>query len=79
MQIRDKVTSTAFIHEMTTENGGVLFDNTLKTITLFIDDSVTAGFNFTSAVYLLEFENLNTGETMPFAKGSVSLEREVTR
>lgn len=79
MQIRDKVTSTAFIHEMTTENGGVLFNNTLKTITLFIDDSVTAGFNFTSAVYLLEFENLNTGETMPFAKGSVSLEREVTR
>jgi hypothetical protein len=79
MQIREKLTSVNFVHEMTTENGGIIFNNTLKTITLFIDDAVTAGFNFTSAVYLLEFENLNTGETIPFAKGSVSLELEATR
>ena len=79
MQIREKLTSSTFIHEMTTDNGGIVFDNTAKTITLFIDDTTTAGFSFTSAVYLLEFENVNTGETTPFAKGSVSLELEVTR
>jgi hypothetical protein len=79
MQIREKLTSSTFVHEMTTENGGVIFDTTYKTITLFIDDTTTAGFSFNSGVYLLEFENTISGETTPFAKGSVSLEREVTR
>lgn len=79
MQIREKLTSETFVHELTTENGGILFDNVAKTITLVISDTVTTGFTFTSGVYLLEFESLNTGETQPFAKGSISLEREVTR
>jgi hypothetical protein len=79
MQIREKLTSPVFIHELTTENGGIIFNTTYKTITIFIDDTITAGFNFNSGVYLLEFENTISGETTPFAKGSVSLEREVTR
>lgn len=79
MQIREKLTSATFIHEMTTENGGIILDNINKTITLFIDGITTAGFTFTSGVYLLEFENINSSEIIPFAKGSVSLELEVTR
>lgn len=79
MQIREKLTSETFVHELTTENGGIVFDDALKTITLIISDTITTGFTFTSAVYLLEFENTNTGETFPFSKGSVSLEREATR
>jgi len=78
MQIREKLGSPTVIHELTTQNGGVVFDNQFRTITLTISDTTTAGFTFSNAVYTLEFENTN-GETSTFAKGSVSLEREVTR
>lgn len=78
MQIREKLTSESIIHELNTSNGGIVFDNTYKTITLNIPDETTATFAFTSAVYTLEFTTAG-GETSTFAKGSVSLEREVTR
>jgi hypothetical protein len=78
MQLREKLTSATVLHELTTQNGGIVFDNQYKTITLTIPDSVTAGFTFLSGVYNLEFEDAN-GETSTFAKGSVSIEREVTR
>lgn len=78
MQIREKLTSTEVIHELTTENGGVIFDNIYKTITLTIPDEVTATLDFNIAVYTLEFENY-LGETSTFAKGSISFEKEVTR
>lgn len=77
MQIREKITSDTVIHTLTTENGGIVFDNSLKTITIFIPDSVTAGFDFTSAVYGLEF--ILAGEVIPFAVGNILLQREVTR
>jgi hypothetical protein len=79
MQIREKVNSPTVIHELTTQNGGIAFNDTYKTITLTIPDSATTAFSFTSGVYLLEFANSGSGEVYPFAKGSVSLEREVTR
>lgn len=78
MQLREKLTSTAVLHELTTQNGGIMFDNTLKTITLTIPVAATTTFNFTSAVYALEFIDA-TGTVTPFAKGNVLLEREVTR
>jgi hypothetical protein len=78
MQIREKLTSDTVIHELSTDNGGIVFDNTYKTITLNIPDEITAGFGFTSAVYTLEFTT-GAGETSTFAKGSISLEKEVTR
>lgn len=77
MQIREKLTSSTVIHSLTTENGGIAFDNTLKTITLFISDTNTALFNFTSAVYGLEL--IHSGEVTPFATGTITLQREVTR
>jgi len=78
MQIREKLNSPTVIHELTTANGGIVFDNSYKTITINISDSVTSAFTFNSAVYTLEFEDLN-GETSTFAKGSIALEKEVTR
>lgn len=77
MQIRAKVNSDTVIHTMTTENGGIVFDNTLKTITLTIPDEVTETFNFVSAVYSLEL--VLGGSVISFATGAVSLQREVTR
>lgn len=78
MQIREKITSDTVIHTLTTSNGGITFDDTVKTITLTIPDSVTASFNFTSAVYSLEFINYSQ-EVMTFATGSITLQKEVTR
>lgn len=78
MQIREKLNSPTVIHELTTANGGIVFDNNFKTITINIPDNITSTFTFTSAVYTLEFEDLN-GETNTFAKGSIVLEKEVTR
>jgi hypothetical protein len=77
MQIREKLTSSTIIHQLTTENNGIVFDNTYKTITINIPEQVTTNLAFTSGVYNLEF--ISGGEVYTFAKGSVSLEKEVTR
>lgn len=77
MQIREKVTSDTVIYTLTTENSCISFDNVLKTITLFIPDSVTADFDFTTAVYGLEL--IHNNEVLPFAGGTLTLQREVTR
>jgi hypothetical protein len=78
MQLREKLTSTAVLHELNTTNGGIVFDNIFKTITLTIPLAVTTSFNFTSAVHTLEITDAQ-GRTIPFAKGNAVLEREVTR
>jgi hypothetical protein len=79
MQLRDKINSPVVLYELNTENGGIKFDTSNYTISLYIPDSGTAEFKFTTAVYNLEFENTVTGATTPFAKGTITLEKEVTR
>lgn len=79
MQIREKVTSTSPIYSMTTENGRIVFDNTYKTVTLSIPGATTTGFNFSTAVYALEFESTVTGEITTFIAGSITLVPEVVR
>lgn len=77
MQIRAKLTSTDIIHELNTENSGIVLDNTQKTITLTIPAQITEQFDFVSAVYSLEL--VKSSQVLPFANGSISLQREVTR
>lgn len=76
MQIREKIDSPV-IHELTTANGGILFDNEYKTITVFISDLSTTSFTFTNAVYNLELIDING--VVNFAVGNISLLREVTK
>jgi len=78
MQIRSKLEDTVVIHELTTENAGILIDNVEKTIKLNITPEVTALFSFTNAVYSLELAS-SGGEVTPFASGSITLIKEVTR
>ena len=78
MQLRESIDSDSVIYELTTQNQGILLDNTNKTITITIPDSVTSEFDFEQAVYSLEFSSTNIG-TFEFANGSLSLFREVTR
>lgn len=77
MQIRSKLGSTEVIHELSTENGGIVLDNTQKTITLTIPATVTEQFDFVTAVYSLEL--VKGASVISFAGGSISLQREVTR
>lgn len=77
MQIREKLDSTDYILSLTTENGGIVLDNTLKTITIVIQDEATALLTFKSAVYDLEL--ISGGEVTQLTTGSVSLVKEVTR
>lgn len=78
MQIRARVDSTTVLHELTTENGGIVLDNTAKTIKLVIPATMTASLAFIQAVYNLEVidaQNIVTN----FASGSVGVVKEVTR
>ena len=78
MQIRVKLSDTTIVYELTTENGGIVLDNNLKTITLNINSVITTTFTFTTAVYSLEL--VQNGETVtPFANGTLTLVKEVTR
>jgi hypothetical protein len=77
MQIREKITSPTVLLELTTENGFIQIDNTLKTIVFSIPASVSQTLTFKQAVYSLELVKSTT--VIPFASGTVSLVPEVTR
>jgi hypothetical protein len=77
MQLRAKIDSVDTIFELTTENGGILIDNALKTISINIGATTSAGFTFSQAVYSLEL--IKGQEVTPFIYGSISLEKEITR
>ncbi len=78
MQIRAKLEDTVVIHELTTENAGIVLDNVAKTIELYISATNTALFTFNTAVYSLELVS-SGGIVTPFFNGTISLVREVTR
>lgn len=77
MQIRTKISDTVPLEELTTENGKIIVDDTNKTITLLLSDTVTSAYTFSSAVYSIEL--LVSGEVIPFIYGNITLEKEITR
>jgi hypothetical protein len=77
MQIREKLTSTAILQELTTENGMIVITDLAKTIVLQIPAATTAAYTFKAGVYSLE---LISGTTViPFTHGNITLDKEVTR
>ena len=78
MQIRPSLTSTTLIKELTTANDGILIDNGLKTITIFMSATDTAAFTFSTAVYSLELIS-SSGIVTQLVTGNMSLVQEVTR
>lgn len=79
MQIRESVDSTTVIHTATTENGGIVLDDTTyKTITVTIPAATTQGFSFETAVYSVELYT-GAGVVVPFLVGNLTLVPEVTR
>jgi hypothetical protein len=77
MQIRSTLASATVIQELTTANGGIVIDNTAKTITVLITAEQTQLFTFGTAVYSLEI--YNSFEVVPFCTGTLTLVQEVTR
>lgn len=77
MQIREKLTSTTALEDLTTSNGKILLNNTNKTISLILGATTTEAYTWKSGVYSLEMEK--DGVVTPLIYGNVSLEREVTR
>lgn len=77
MQIRQKLEDATVIKELTTENGGIVINNVSKTISLNIPATDTATFSFQTAVYSLEL--VNGAVVTPFAGGTLTLVKEVTR
>ena len=78
MQIREKRTSPSFIHELTTENGGITLGGALGTIVLLITSDDTTLFTFKSAVYDLELI-AGSGIVTRLLQGSVTLSTEATK
>lgn len=77
MQIRERLTSSTVVDELTTENGKIIINDSNKTITINITAAETAAYTFKTAVYSLE---LVSGTIVtPFINGSISLESEITR
>lgn len=77
MQIRQKVTSTDTLLELTTENGGIVLDPSLGTITINASATQTQNLTFSSAVYSLEM--VKAGEVIELISGNIILNKEVTR
>lgn len=77
MQIREKLTSDTVIDELTTENGGIIIDTALKTITVLVSATDTSLYTFASAVYSMEL--IDGTEVIPFIYGGITLDKEITR
>lgn len=78
MQIRQKLEDAAVVKELTTLNGGIIINNTTKTIQLYISATDTAALSFQTGVYSLELIS-SGGEVTQLITGSISLVKEVTR
>lgn len=78
MQIREKLDSATILEELTTENGGIIIDDIVNTITIYLSAESTALYTTMQAVYSLELVT-STLEVVPFAGGNVTLYKEVTR
>lgn len=72
MQIKDSANSTTLIKELTTQNGGIVINNTTKTIALNMSASETSALTFTNAYYALELISAGNQATF-FCTGTITL------
>ena len=77
MQIRPTVDSATVLTTLTTENGGITINTVDASITLNISATETAAYTWQTAVYGLELV-IGT-DVIPFANGTLTLVKEVTR
>lgn len=78
MKVRARIDSTDELLSLTTENGGIALDDTLKTITTTITAAATAALTWLRAVYDLELVT-GAGVVTRIMGGTIEVSREVTR
>ena len=78
MQIREKWHSKTFIHELTTENGGILLTVEDASIEITIAPIDTEAFTFNKAVYDIEMIAPG-GDITRIIEGTITLHKEVTK
>ena len=78
MQIRNKLSDTTYLLDMTTENGRIILNNSVKTIELKITATDTTAITWTSGVYSLELVSAG-GVVSTLMNGTVTVKQEVTR
>lgn len=78
MQMREVITDTTPLVELTTENGGITLGGVAGTIELVITATATAAITWTAAVYDLEIE-FASGDVTRLVYGTVTVTPEVTR
>lgn len=78
MQIRNKLSDTTYLLDMTTENGRIILNNAVKTIELKITATDTTAITWTSGVYSLELVSAG-GVVSTLMNGTVTVKQEVTR
>lgn len=76
MAVKDKV-GGAVLATLTTENNGIILDNTAKTIQIFITATDTALFTWKKGVYDLEMVG-SDGTVTLLLSGTISVDKEVT-
>lgn len=76
MSIKDRVGGTEYV-SLTTENGGIVIDNTNKKISLLISATDTSEFTWTRGVYELEMVSAGGIVTL-LLEGKITVSKEVT-
>lgn len=79
MQIRERIISPTAIISLTTENGGIVFTDSVNgQFKIEMSAETTASFSFKNGVYDIEFVS-PSGFVRRLFEGSVTLSPEVTR
>ena len=78
MQVREKLTDSIKIFDLTTENGGIVLGGAAGTITINISASASSAVSVSKNVYDLEVESL-TGFVTRLVQGRFYIDPEVTR
>jgi len=78
MHVRQSLTATTTLLELTTENSRISLDSDSYVISLLLTATDTAELDFTSGVYSLEMVS-GSGAVTTLLEGKVKLNKEVTR
>lgn len=73
--VKQNIGGTALL-SLTTENGGIVIDNTSRKISLYISASDTEGFTWTKGIYELEMIS-SGGDVTSLLRGNVTVTKEI--
>lgn len=79
MQIRDNVDASTVLHEASTDNGEITFNESEGRATVTIPASVTSGFDWTEGVYDLLITRPDNSRVDPIVRGGVGVKKAITR